>query len=77
MVHYFKTAIVVPTFGTRDQLFLPRHCKTCIIKLATWCGIFYCFPLDPHLNHLNLDKDHYNFPVGIAKINKEGWQEGL
>lgn len=29
---------------------------------------FYYFPLDPHLNHLNLDKDHCNFPMGKAKI---------
>lgn len=29
---------------------------------------FYCFPLDPHLSHQSLDKDHCNFPVGKAKI---------
>ena len=74
MIRYFKSIIMVPTFGTRDQLFLPRHCKTCIIKPCNSRN-FYCFPLDPHLNHLNLDRDHYNFPVGMAKINKEGWQE--
>lgn len=35
---------------------------------------FYYFPLDPHLNHQNLDKDHYNFPMGKNKNERE-WQE--
>lgn len=32
---------------------------------------FYYFPLDPHLNHQNLDKDHCNFPVKKKGKNNE------
>lgn len=33
---------------------------------------FYYFPLDPHLNHQNLDKDHCNFPVEKIRMRENG-----
>jgi hypothetical protein len=56
------------------KLFLPIHYKISMIKPCNSRN-FYYFPLDPHLNHQNLDKGHYNFPVGKAIKKKKGTEK--
>lgn len=43
----------------KTTLFITEYCRK-IKPCSSMC--FYYFLFDLHLNHLSLDKDHYNFP---------------
>lgn len=60
---------MVPTIGKLEINYFYQYTAKHMIKPCNSRN-FYYFPLDPHLNHLNPDKDHCNFPVGKAKQQK-------